>query len=55
MVQAIQYLFKKHTSPEILEETGLYVGDKLEDHWEHIKTNMFSGFDFDASMLQLLP
>ncbi len=53
MVQAILYLLKKHTSPEIFEDTGLYVGDKLEDHWEHIKTKMFTGYDFDSSMLRI--
>ncbi|WP_170605834.1 type I restriction-modification system subunit M [Ruegeria arenilitoris] len=62
LVETMQYLMKEYTSPEgIIEETDpetgktekIYTGDLLEDHREHIRSNMFHGFDFDATMLRI--
>jgi type I restriction enzyme M protein len=62
LVQVMQYLLETYTSPEgILEEadpeTGktekTYTGDLLEEHREHIRSGMFHGFDFDATMLRI--
>jgi type I restriction enzyme M protein len=62
LVQTMQYLLEKYTSPEgVLEETDLetgktektYTGDLLEAHREHIRSGMFHGFDFDATMLRI--
>jgi type I restriction enzyme M protein len=62
LVQAMEYLLRTHTSPEgvIAEkdpETGvvekIYTGDLLEGYREHIRSRMFHGFDFDATMLRI--
>jgi type I restriction enzyme M protein len=62
LVQVMQYLLETYTSPEgVLEEsdpeTGkvekIYTGDLLEDHRDHIRSRMFHGFDFDATMLRI--
>ena len=62
LVQAMQYLLKTYTSPEgVIEETDpdtgkvekIYTGDLLEDGREHIRSKMFRGFDFDATMLRI--
>ena len=62
LVETMQYLLKEHTSEEGVDEvtdaeTGaiekIYSGDLLEDHRDHIRTKMFHGFDFDASMLRI--
>lgn len=62
LVQVMEYLMEKFTSPEgVIEEpdpdTGkinkIYTGDLLEGHREHIRTSMFHGFDFDATMLRI--
>jgi len=62
LVQSMQHLMEKFTSPGgILEETdpdtgekyNIYTGDLLEEHREHIRTSMFHGFDFDATMLRI--
>jgi len=62
LVQAMQYLLETYTSPEgVLEEadpdTGkiekIYTGDLLEPHRAHIRSGMFHGFDFDATMLRI--
>lgn len=63
LARAMEYLMRTHTSPEgIIEmppsEEGeepqkIYSGDLLEDHREHIRTKMFTGFDFDATMLRV--
>lgn len=62
LVETMQYLIKEHTSDEgIIEETDpetgktekIYTGDLLEDHREHIRSKMFHGFDFDATMLRI--
>lgn len=62
LVETMQYLMKEHTSEEgIIEETDpetgksekIYTGDLLEDHREHMRSKMFHGFDFDATMLRI--
>jgi type I restriction enzyme M protein len=62
LVSVMQYLLETYTSPEALieetdPETGdvekVYTGDLLEKHREHIRSNMFHGFDFDATMLRI--
>jgi len=62
LVQAMEHLLQKFTSQEgVIEEpdpdTGktykIYTGDLLEGHREHIRTSMFHGFDFDATMLRI--
>ena len=62
LVSAMEYLLETYTSPEaIIEEddpeTGavekIYTGDLLEEHREHIRSRMFHGFDFDATMLRI--
>lgn len=62
LVQVMQYLLETYTSPEgVIEEsdpeTGklekIFTGDLLEDHRDHIRSHMFHGFDFDATMLRI--
>lgn len=62
LVETMNYLLENHTSPEaVMEEkdpdTGkiekTFTGDLLEDHWNHIRNDMFHGFDFDATMLRI--
>ncbi len=62
LVSVMQYLLETYTSPEgvIVEtdaETGaeekIYTGDLLEEHRDHIRSEMFHGFDFDATMLRI--
>lgn len=62
LVSVMQHLLETYTSPEaVIEEkdpeTGnteiIYTGDLLEKHREHIRSNMFHGFDFDATMLRI--
>ncbi|MCQ8105990.1 type I restriction-modification system subunit M [Methylomonas sp. SURF-2] len=60
LVGAMEYLLRKHTSPEgVIEHTvngkveKTYTGDLLESHWQFIRAGMFHGFDFDATMLRI--
>ena len=62
LVSAMQYLLETYTSPEAVitetdEETGaterVFTGDLLEDHREHVRSSMFHGYDFDATMLRI--
>ena len=65
LVRTMEYLQKKYTSPEgiiteeIENEDGevetntIYTGDLLEQYRKHIQTDMFSGFDFDGTMLRI--
>ena len=62
LVSVMQYLLENYTSPDgIIEEadpeTGatqeIYTGDLLEHHRQHIRSHMFHGFDFDATMLRI--
>ncbi|GGE29012.1 type I restriction enzyme M protein [Gemmobacter megaterium] len=62
LVSVMEYLLETYTSPEaVIEEkdpeTGvvekIFTGDLLEEHRDHIRSNMFHGFDFDATMLRI--
>src|SRR5260370_338157 len=62
LVQAMEFLLRTYTSMEgIIEEkdpeTGsinkIYTGDLLDGHRDHIRSEMFHGFDFDATMLRI--
>ena len=62
LVGVMEYMLRAHTSPEgIIKETNpetgttekIYTGDLLEEHREHIRSRMFHGFDFDATMLRI--
>ena len=62
LVGIMEYLLRRHTSPDgIIEETDedggntekIFTGDLLEEHREHIRSQMFHGFDFDATMLRI--
>lgn len=60
LVGVMEYLLREHTSPQGIIEHPVnghiektYTGDLLEGHWEHIRTRMFHGFDFDATMLRI--
>ena len=62
LVSVMEYLLETHTSPEaVIEETDpelgtverIYTGDLLEEHREHVRSRMFHGFDFDATMLRI--
>lgn len=60
LVGVMEYLLRTHTSPEGIIEHPVnghiektYTGDLLESHWQHIRTGMFHGFDFDATMLRI--
>lgn len=62
LVSVMEYLLETYTSPEaVIEEkdpeTGavekIFTGDLLEEHREHIRSGMFHGFDFDATMLRI--
>ncbi|RZP20271.1 MAG: SAM-dependent DNA methyltransferase [Erythrobacter sp.] len=62
LVSVMQYLLEAYTSPDgIIEETDpetgavekIYTGDLLEAHRGHIRSGMFHGYDFDATMLRI--
>ena len=62
LVNVMECLLRTYTSPEaVIEETDpetgatqkIYTGDLLEAHREHIRSCMFHGFDFDATMLRI--
>ena len=62
LVSAMQYLLETYTSPEaVITEIGektwatekTFTGDLLEEHREHIRSSMFHGYDFDATMLRI--
>ena len=62
LVTVMEYLLKLYTSPEaVIEEMDaetntvekIYTGDLLEAYREHIRSGMFHGFDFDATMLRI--
>ena len=62
LVSVMEHLLERHTSPEAVIEdvdpdTGvrskIYTGDLLEDFRDHIRSGMFHGFDFDATMLRI--
>jgi type I restriction enzyme M protein len=62
LVSTMEYLLRTYTSAEaVIEETDpetgakleIYTGDLLEPEREHIRSRMFHGFDFDATMLRI--
>lgn len=58
LVGVMQYLMETHTSKQgmIVHEDGgkTYTGDKIKpEEWEHIRKQMFHGFDFDSTMLRI--
>lgn len=57
LVGVMEYLLHRYTSPEgVIESTEtsrIYTGDLLEPHREHIRSRMFHGYDFDATMLRI--
>ena len=62
LVSVMEYLLETYTSPEaVIEETDpetgavekIFIGDLLEKHREHIRSGMFHGLDFDATMLRI--
>ena len=62
LVGVMEYLLRAYTSPEgVIEVTDeetestekVYTGDLLEEHRAHIRSGMFHGFDFDATMLRI--
>lgn len=60
-----EFMLQKYSSPEgtftetLTNENGeqethtLYTGDLLAEHRQHVDTDMFHGFDFDATMLRI--
>ena len=57
LVGAMQYLIEKNTSKagQLKGADGsiIFTGDKLEPYRDHIANKMFTGFDFDATMLRI--
>ena len=62
LISVMEYLLETYTSPEgVIEETDpetaavskIYTGDLLEEYRDHIRSQMFHGFDFDATMLRI--
>lgn len=57
LVGVMQYLLEKHSSKEatITHANGekTYTGDLLKPYSKHIQSDMFHGFDFDATMLRI--
>lgn len=62
LVSVMEHLLERYTSPEAIIEdvdpdTGtnsrIYTGDLLEEFRDHIRSGMFHGFDFDATMLRI--
>ena len=60
-----EFMLEKYSSKEgtiremVVDENGeereqvIYTGDLLADHREHVDSDMFYGFDFDATMLRI--
>lgn len=57
LVAVMQHLLEKYTSPQgvITHDDGqkTYTGDLLEPYRKHIQTQLFHGYDFDATMLRI--
>lgn len=57
LVETMRYLLETHTSPNgvFVDQDGnrTFAGDLLEPYREHIRSAMFHGFDFDATMLRI--
>ncbi len=59
LVGSLEYILEKYTRPESVftDEEGIVhrrIGDMMESgDWEHFRTSMFYGFDFDPSMVRI--
>lgn len=60
LIEAYEYLLREHTSEagkhvEVIdgEEHITYSGDLLGEHRQHVDTDMFHAYDFDATMLRI--
>lgn len=60
LIEAYEYLLRQHTSEagkhvEVIdgEEHIIYSGDLLGDHRQHVDSDMFHAYDFDATMLRI--
>ena len=59
LINSLEYILEKYTRPESVftdEEGNLHnrIGDMMSnDEWEHFRTDMFYGFDFDPSMVRI--
>lgn len=57
LVEAMQYLQRTNTSPEMVyeDEAGemVYPGDLLEPYREHLQNDALYGFEFDITMLRI--
>jgi len=60
LVETYDYLLRQHTSPagrhvEVVDGVNqiTYSGDLLGEHRQHVDTDMFHAFDFDATMLRI--
>ena len=54
---AMEYILRSKTSTDFITENDdgskTFAGDQLTDEeWKHIKKDMFTGFDFDSTMLR---
>lgn len=59
LINSLEYILEKYTRPESVftdEEGNLHnrIGDMMSsEEWEHFRTQMFYGFDFDPSMVRI--
>lgn len=59
LINSLEYILEKYTRPESVftdEEGNLHnrIGDMMSnEEWEHFRTDMFYGFDFDPSMVRI--
>lgn len=59
LINSLEYILEKYTRPESVftdEEGNLHnkIGDMMSsEEWDHFKTEMFYGFDFDPSMVRI--
>lgn len=59
LINSLEYILEKYTKPESVfkDEGGIVhrrIGDMMSsEEWEHFRTSMFYGFDFDPSMVRI--
>ncbi|WP_102401256.1 HsdM family class I SAM-dependent methyltransferase [Haloimpatiens massiliensis] len=59
IINSLEYILEKYTRPESVftDEEGNFhnrIGDMMSnEEWEHFRTEMFYGFDFDSSMVRI--
>ncbi|WP_053955857.1 type I restriction-modification system subunit M [Inediibacterium massiliense] len=59
LINSLEYLLEKYTNPESVftdEDGNLHkrIGDMMKgEDWNHFRTKMFYGFDFDPSMVRI--